>query len=108
MSLLDFDENNNENLLKFGKNKQNEINTEELDLVFNEWNKLETDGIKNRMKQKFIHSMNNINEQVKILNKHNIKPKTNNCYYYYYYYLIAIFICVNYFIGIHIFSHFAP
>ena len=106
MSLLDFDENNNENLLKFEKNKQNVINTEELDLVFNEWNKLETDGIKNRMKHKLIHSMNNINEQVKILNKHNIKPKTNNCYYYCY--LIAIFICVNYFIGIHIFSHFAP
>tara|TARA_B100001093_G_scaffold125391_1_gene117944 strand:- start:294 stop:614 length:321 start_codon:yes stop_codon:yes gene_type:complete len=106
MSLLDFDENNNETLLKFEKNKQNVINTEELDLVFNEWNKLETDGIKNRMKHKLIQSMHNINEQVKILNKHDIKPKTNNCY------LItlktAIFIGINYFIGIHIFSNFAP
>ena len=83
MSLLDFDETENENLSKFEKNKNslidndedlnnvfyndsfnsiNSINSikpipnieEELEQTFNEWNKLESEGIRHRMKTKII------------------------------------------------------
>ena len=143
MSLLDFDENENENLLKFEKNKNslidndedlnnvfyndciesiNPINSfkpdqnleEELEQTFNEWNKLESEGIRHRIKTKLINKMQTLNNQIEVINKcensyknyKNSKKCDKNCY------LItlktAAILGVNYLIGIYVFSLFAP
>ena len=140
MSLLDFDENANENLSKFEKNKKSliendedlnnvfyndcieSINTfkpdqsleEELENAFNEWNKLESEGIRHRMKTKIIDKMHTLNNQIEVINKcendyknyKNSKKIDKNCY------LITLktvaILGVNYLIGIYVFSLFAP
>ena len=146
MSLLDFDENGNENLSKFEKNKNylidndedlnnvfyndsiesiNSINglnsfkpdqnlEEELENAFNEWNKLESEGIRHRMKTKIIDKMHTLNNQIEVINKcennyknyKNSKKCDKNCY------LITLktvaILGVNYLIGIYVFSLFAP
>lgn len=140
MSLLDFDENENENLSKFEKNKNslidndedlnnvfynnsinsiNSINSfnpdsnleEELEQTFNEWNKLESEGIRHRMKTKIIDKMHTLNNQIEVINKcennyKNSKKCDKHCY------LITLktvaILGVNYLIGIYVFSLFAP
>ena len=140
MSLLDFDENENENLSKFEKNKNSLIDNdedlnnvfyndsiesinsfksdtnieEELEHTFNEWNKLENEGIRHRMKTNLINKMQTLNNQIKVINKceneyknyNNSKTCDKNCY------LITLktvaILGVNYLIGIYVFSLFAP
>ena len=140
MSLLDFDETEHENLSKFEKNKNslidndedlnnvfyndsinsiNSINSfkpdqnleEELEQTFNEWNKLENEGIRHRMKEKLINKMQTLNNKIEVINKcendyKNYKNSKKNCY------LITLktvaILGVNYLIGIYVFSLFAP
>lgn len=126
MSLLDFDENGNEYLSKFEKNKNSLIDNdedlnnvfyndsnleEELEQTFNEWNKLESEGIRQRMKTKIINKMQTLNNQIEVINKcennyKNSKKCDKHCY------LITLktvaVLGVNYLIGIYVFSLFAP
>jgi hypothetical protein len=126
MSLLDFDENGNEYLSKFEKNKNSIIDNdedlnnvfyndsnleEELEQTFNEWNKLESEGIRQRMKTKIINKMQTLNNQIEVINKcennyKNSKKCDKHCY------LITLktvaVLGVNYLIGIYVFSLFAP
>jgi len=140
MSLLDFDENENENLSKFEKNKNSLIDNdedlnnvfyndciesinsfkqdqnleEELENAFTEWNKLESEGIRHRMKTKIIDKMHTLNNQIEVINKcennyknyKNSKKCDKNCF------LITLktvaILGVNYLIGIYVFSLFAP
>ena len=140
MSLLDFDENENENLSKFEKNKNSLIDNdedlnnvfyndciesinsfkqdqnleEELENAFTEWNKLESEGIRHRMKTKIINKMQTLNNQIEVINKcetdyknyKNSKKCDKHCY------LITLktvaVLGVNYLIGIYVFSLFAP
>ena len=143
MSLLDFDENGNEYLSKFEKNKNslidndedlnnvfyndsinsiNSINSfnpdqnleEELEQTFNEWNKLESEGIRHRMKTKIIDKMHTLNNQIEVINKcennyknyKNLKKCNKHCYLITFK-TVAI-LGVNYLIGIYVFSLFAP
>lgn len=137
MSLLDFDENGNEYLSKFEKNKNslidndedlnnvfyndsiealNSINSfrtngileEELEQTFNEWNKLESEGIRHRMKTKIIDKMHTLNNQIEVINKceNNYKNYKKSCYLITFK-TVAI-LGVNYLIGIYVFSLFAP
>ena len=143
MSLLDFDENGNEYLSKFEKNKNslidndedlnnvfyndsinsiNSINSfnpdqnleEELEQTFNEWNKLESEGIRHRMKTKIIDKMHTLNNQIEVINKcennyknyKNLKKCDKHCYLITFK-TVAI-LGVNYLIGIYVFSLFAP
>lgn len=126
MSLLDFNENGNEYLSKFEKNKNSLIDNdedlnnvfyndsnleEELEQTFNEWNKLESEGIRQRMKTKIINKMQTLNNQIEVINKcennyKNSKKCDKHCY------LITLktvaVLGVNYLIGIYVFSLFAP
>ena len=143
MSLLDFYQNGNEYLSKFEINKNslidndedlnnvfyndsinsiNSINSfnpdqnleEELEQTFNEWNKLESEGIRHRMKTKIIDKMHTLNNQIEVINKcennyknyKNLKKCNKHCYLITFK-TVAI-LGVNYLIGIYVFSLFAP